>query len=132
MTREYELFVVVRPTLTQDDANALWERIKSSIIQRGGELGQEEIWGTRRLAMPIKKAGQKFLEGNYRLVRFRSNPEGVRELENTLRLTEEVLRFLVVSTKPIPVAAGQATAPAAAEAPASPVQPEQAEQKKEG
>ena len=112
--REYELVVVLNPALGQDDATAHWERIKRGIADRGGELFHEEHWGMRRLAYPIRRPGQKYIEGNYYLARFRGDARRVHELETQLRLVEEVLRFLVVRYEAPPQPKAQQ--PAAAEA----------------
>lgn len=100
--REYEMVVVLNPALGQEDATAHWERIKRGVADRGGEFFHEEHWGMRRLAYPIRRPGQKFIEGNYHLVRFKMDAPRVGELEGQLRLTEEVLRFLVVRYEAVP------------------------------
>lgn len=99
--REYEIVTVLNPALGQEDVAALWERVKKNITDRGGELFHEEHWGMRRLAYPIRRPGHKFIEGNYYLARFKGDQTKITELETQLRLTEEVLRFLVVRWDPI-------------------------------
>ena len=101
--QEYELTVVLRPNLSQEDAAGAVERIKASIAQRGGEIKAEEPWGTHRMAQVIQRSGQKFLEGNYQLLRFSIAPEHISPLRNQLRLAEEVLRYLVVRHERIPI-----------------------------
>ncbi len=102
--RHYELVVVLSPILSPEDSSGSWERIKEIISQDGGDITKEEQWGMRRLAYPIRKAGQTFLEGNYLLTRFSTDKVVPRELEGYLRLAESVLRFLVVKSEaPKPV-----------------------------
>ena len=102
--RHYELVVVLSPILSLEESSGSWERIKDIISQDGGDITKEEQWGMRRLAYPIRKAGQTFLEGNYILTRFSTDKVVPRELEGYLRLTESVLRFLVVKSEaPKPV-----------------------------
>jgi ribosomal protein S6 len=83
--------------LNQDEASATWEEIKSFIANRDGEITAELIWGTRRLAYPIRKGNYNFLEGSYYLSSFTVENPFNRELENYLRLDERVLRSLVVN-----------------------------------
>jgi hypothetical protein len=67
----------------------------------------------RRLAYPIKRAGQTFLEGNYLLTRFSTDTSVPRELEAHLGLSEDVLRSLIVKSappKPAPPVLDQAVA----------------------
>jgi small subunit ribosomal protein S6 len=131
--RHYELVVVLSPILNQDQATDVWGRIKDFISNRKGDITHEEKWGTRRLAYPIRKGSYQFLEGNYHLTRFSTDQSFNRELNTFLRLDEQVLRSLVVTTfapgeepkpppprvrRPDPALAGQP--PAAADA--APVQ----------
>jgi ribosomal protein S6 len=95
--RHYELVTILSPMLNQDEASATWEEIKSFIANRDGEITAELIWGTRRLAYPIRKGNYNFLEGSYYLSSFTVENPFNRELENYLRLDERVLRSLVVN-----------------------------------
>ncbi len=112
--RHYELVTILSPMLNQDDASATWDEIKSFITNREGEITAEQTWGTRRLAYPIRKGNYNFLEGAYYLSSFTADSPFNRELENYLRLHDNVLRALVVrcdgplEDKPAP---GPLTAP---------------------
>ncbi len=112
--RHYELVTILSPMLNQDDAVATWDEIKSFITNREGEITAEQTWGTRRLAYPIRKGNYNFLEGAYYLSSFTVDDPFNRELENYLRLHDNVLRALVVrcdgplADKPAP---GPLTAP---------------------
>lgn len=136
--RHYELVVVLSPILNQDQASDVWGRIKDFISNRKGDITHEEKWGTRRLAYPIRKGSYQFLEGNYHLTRFSTEQSFNKELNTFLRLDEQVLRSLVVTTfapgeepkpppprvrRPDPALASQTppveTAGAAAESPAA-------------
>jgi small subunit ribosomal protein S6 len=94
------LIVVLSPILSQEEAAGEWDRIKSLVHRNGGGDPYEERWGMRRLAYPIKKAGQTFLEGNYLLARFSSDTVAPPELDAHLRLSESVLRYLLTKAGP--------------------------------
>ena len=96
--RHYELVVVLSPMISPDEAGQAWERIKGFITTREAEIVHEERWGTRRLAYPVKKGQFQFLEGNYHLTRFATEGSFNRELENYLKLDDNVLRSLVTAT----------------------------------
>ena len=96
--RHYELVVVLSPMISPDEAGQAWERIKGFITTREAEIVHEERWGTRRLAYPVKKGQFQFLEGNYHLTRFATDGSFNRELENYLKLDDNVLRSLVTAT----------------------------------
>jgi small subunit ribosomal protein S6 len=90
--RDYELTIVVRPDVEDAGLAALLEKIKGLITTAGGQGIQVEPWGRRHLAYPIKK----ITEAQYFLIRAQLPAQALRELERNLRLTEEVLRFLLV------------------------------------
>ena len=96
--------MVLTPTLSQDEASSLIDRVKGTIVESGGDIAHEELWGMRRLAYPIYKVGNKFLEGNYFFTRFNMDSQHARDVEGLLRLSENVLRFLMVKAEgPLPV-----------------------------
>ena len=92
--RDYELTLVVRPDVEDTGLASLLEKIKGLITTAGGQGIQVEPWGRRHLAYPIKK----ITEAQYFLIRAQLPAQALRELERNLRLTEEVLRFLLVFT----------------------------------
>ena len=94
--RHYELVAILSPMLNQDESTSAWADIKSFIGDRDGEITAEQIWGTRRLAYPIRKGSINFLEGTYYLSSFAVENTFNKELETYLRLDERVLRSLVI------------------------------------
>ena len=112
--RHFELVAILSPMLNQEEAVSAWNDIKSFIANRAGEITGEQLWGTRRLAYPIRKGNFNFLEGAYYLSSFTVEKAFNRELETYLRLDDRVLRSLVVrcagplEDKPAP---GPLTAP---------------------
>jgi len=112
--RHYELVVVLSPMLNQEQLNETWDKIKGFITTRDAEISHEEQWGTRRLAYPIRKGQHRFLEGSYHLTRFATERAFNIELENFLKVDDEVLRSLVTTTLPEEELAAQAAAAARA------------------
>lgn len=112
--RHFELVAILSPMLNQEEAASAWNDIKSFISNRAGEITGEQLWGTRRLAYPIRKGNFNFLEGAYYLSSFTVENAFNRELETYLRLDDRVLRSLVMrcdgplEDKPAP---GPLTAP---------------------
>jgi small subunit ribosomal protein S6 len=96
--REYELLFVLTPDLTEEDVAAATERITALITNRGGEVTKVDAWGRRRLAYPIRHR----LDGYYTVVRFRLEPRLLEEVDRSLRLTEQVLRHLIVRAEEVP------------------------------
>jgi small subunit ribosomal protein S6 len=91
---EYELVVVLSPELTDDSLTAGIDRVQQAVSSRGGEIVDVNNWGRRRLAYPIKR----HLEGTYFVTQLKMEPGQVVELENNLRISEDVLRHLIVRT----------------------------------
>ena len=91
---DYELTLLVRPDVEDTGLASLLEKIKGLITTAGGQGIQVEPWGRRHLAYPIKK----ITEAQYFLIRAQLPAQALRELERNLRLTEEILRFLLVRT----------------------------------
>lgn len=96
--RHYELVVVFSPTVSEEDVSQAQERTGQFITNDGGEITKKEQWGLKRLAYPIRKSGQTFIEGNYFLTRFSTDTASPSELETHLRISESVLRYLLVRT----------------------------------
>ena len=87
----YELMYVVRPNVDETSLTAVNEKVDHLITAGGGEILKREDWGKRRLAYPITK----FTEGFYSVLQFNLPAPAVHDLDRTLKLTEEILRFLV-------------------------------------
>ena len=103
--RQYELVVVFSPILSDEDKTSARNRIKQLITNGDGEIIQEEDWGMRRLAYPIRKGSQTFLEGSYFLTRFSTDTVAPRELEPQLNLGENILRYLLVNADSVNITA---------------------------
>jgi small subunit ribosomal protein S6 len=90
--RDYELMYIVRPTVTEDQFSNVTGRVDAIIGNLGGEVAEQAPWGKRRLAYPI----QNHEDGNYVLAKIRLAPERTRDLEEQLRIYDDVIRHIVV------------------------------------
>ncbi len=90
--RDYELVYILTPEINDEALPEAMERINRMIAGRGATITESQRWGRRRLAYPIKR----FLEGTYIVSQLQMTPERAREVDNGLKLTEEVLRHLLV------------------------------------
>jgi len=90
--RDYELVVIISPEVADEGLDGVVDNISRLISQGGGTVDETDRWGKRKLAYPIKH----FLEGNYVLFRCKMKPASGKELEANLRISEEVLRHLLV------------------------------------
>ena len=90
----YELMYIIKPDMADEAREALIARFSGLISGAGGTVDKSDEWGKRRLAYPI----QFLSEGYYLLVNFTAPAELIRELERNMRISEDVLRFLVTRT----------------------------------
>jgi len=89
---DYELVMVISPEVAEEEFEAEIDGVSRFVTERGGSIADIERWGKRRLAYPIKHFG----EGSYVLSRFKLGPEFGKELEANLRISEKVLRHLLI------------------------------------
>jgi len=90
--REYELMVVLDPNQDDTAIEALNARISSLVTQRGGTIDNVDNWGRKRLAYPVGR----YRDGVYVLTRMHLPPNAAVEIERALKLTETVIRHLLV------------------------------------
>ena len=96
--RRYELMLVLRPDAPDERAAAVIDRTTRYVVASGGQIVKVAPWGRRRLAYSI----DRYREGSYHIVVFESPAEAIAELERSLQITEDVLRYLVTRTiKPV-------------------------------
>lgn len=88
--RKYELMYIIRPELEQEALQAVVDKFQG-IIQNGGEITKHDVMGKRRLAYEINK----IRDGVYVLVNFTATPDVVAELERILKISDEVIRYLI-------------------------------------
>ena len=91
--RDYELLVIISPEVVYEELETRVDKIAQLIIERGGEISSTEPWGKRKLAYPI----EHFTEGHYVLIKFSFEPASCKELEASLRISEEIIRHLLIN-----------------------------------
>ena len=89
--RDYELLFVLDPDLDEEQKAALVETVKS-VINNGGEAGEADVWGDRRLAYAINKKNT----GYYVVLPFKADADLPKELDRRLRINENVMRHIIV------------------------------------
>lgn len=89
---KYELALVVNAKIEDDARAAVVDKAKSYIERFGGTVSEVEDWGKKKLAYDI----QKMSEGFYYFVQFEAAPEAPAQIEEHLRIMDNVLRFLCV------------------------------------
>lgn len=90
---QYEIAVLFDQGLEIDLEKAT-AKVEKIIADNGGKITNTDNWGKRKLAYPIK--GQEF--GIYVFYTVEMDGAGVQKINDTLNITDEVIRFLI--TKP--------------------------------
>ena len=103
MRKLYETIFIINP----DSDNAAFEQtidaVRNLIESNGYEVKKVDPWGRRRLAYEVK--GHQ--EGYYVLMVFESEPDFVEQLQRHYRITESIIKYMVVKfesdlTQPLP------------------------------
>ena len=92
MSRVYEVMFIVRPDVTEEDADKLIAGFTATVTGGSGVVKSVEKMGRRKLAYMVRK----FNDGNYVLMTIEANGAVVLELERRLRVTEPVIKFITV------------------------------------
>jgi small subunit ribosomal protein S6 len=90
--KEYELTVLIHPDL-EADLEAPLNKVRDLVKNSGGEIVKEDNWGKKKLAYKIEK--QEFAVYVYMDVKLPA--DAPLKISNTLNITEEVLRYLLVT-----------------------------------
>lgn len=90
--RKYENIFVAHPSLDEEAVKALIEKFKGVIENGGGTIDNVDFWGKRKLAYEIAKVN----EGYYTLINFTAGPELPKELDRVLRITDGIIRHMIV------------------------------------
>jgi small subunit ribosomal protein S6 len=119
----YETLFILHPEIPEAQVRETLDRVRRLIEGMAGQVTEIQDWGIRDLAYPIRKQPR----GTYVLVQYSADPGVVKELERTLKLADEVLRFISVraaqprkatrrgTRRPRPAASAEPSSPAAAE-----------------
>ncbi|MBC5641121.1 MULTISPECIES: 30S ribosomal protein S6 [Clostridium] len=90
--RKYETIFILHPSLDEEAVKANIEKFKGVIENGGGTIENVDFWGKRKLAYEIAKVN----EGFYTLINFEANTELPKELDRVFRITDGVIRHIVV------------------------------------
>ncbi len=89
--KSYEVMYIVKP-VEDEQFEAIVGKFENLIVNNGGTVEKTDRWGKKRLAYEI----QDLNEGLYVLMTFSAEPAAVKELDRVLKITDEVLRHMIV------------------------------------
>jgi len=88
----YENVFIARQDISASQVDALADTLTAVVAEQGGQVTKREYWGLRNLSYRIKKNRK----GHYVLFNLDAPPNAVSELERTMRINEDVIRYLTV------------------------------------
>lgn len=89
---KYELALVVNAKIEEDARAAVVEKAKEYVTRAGGTVSEVEEWGKKKLAYEI----QKMSDGFYYFIQFDAPATAPAQIEQHVRIMDNVLRFLCV------------------------------------
>ena len=90
--KAYELLFFVAPAIDEETRAGVMKRIETTIAAGNGVVDNVDVWGKRKLAYEING----LTDGVYTLIDFHADPAEVAELDRVLRITDAVVRHMIV------------------------------------
>jgi small subunit ribosomal protein S6 len=94
--RDYELGFILKPEVNEEQTGAILTRISQVVTNHDGQIVRVNQWGRRRMAYPI----EHHRDGYYIFIDMILTPETVAELDRTLKVSEDVLRHMMIRRDP--------------------------------
>ena len=88
---KYESVVIINPTVDEEGMKALISKF-TDLINNDGKVEKVDELGKRKLAYEIKKNKEAF----YVQFNFESKPEAITELERIYRITDDIMKYIIV------------------------------------
>ena len=88
----YENVFIARQDISGQQVDALADTFTQLIAENGGEVKKREYWGLRNLSYRMRKNRK----GHYVLMNIAAPPAAIAELERTMRINEDVIRYLTL------------------------------------
>lgn len=88
----YLLTLVLKPNLEEKERKELLSSVTQKLLGAEGKIKREDLWGEKTLAYPIKKQ----TKGYYAHFEIETDPKLAKDLDNVLKVEEDILRYLLV------------------------------------
>ena len=89
---KYELAVAVSAKIEDDERAATIDKVNAYVERFGGQITNIDEWGKRRLAYEVQHMKEAF----YYFIQFDAEPAAPAEIEDNIRIMENIVRFLCV------------------------------------
>jgi len=91
----YESTFIARPDITAQQVESLTQQFTDLVKAQGGEVQKAEYWGLKSLSYRLKKNRK----GHYSHLNIEAPPAAISELERTMRINEDVIRYLTIKVE---------------------------------
>ena len=88
---KYESVIIINPSVEEQGIKDLIKTF-TDLINKNGKVEKVDELGKRKLAYEVKKNK----EGYYVVFTFEAKPDSIAELERNYRITDEIIKFIVV------------------------------------
>ena len=92
----YEVMLIIIPELDEEQVENTVARFRTIIERTGGEAGEVNNWGRRKLAYEIEHRA----DGFYIVMEFTAGERTLSELQRILRVSDDILRHMIVKLPP--------------------------------
>ena len=89
---KYELAVAVSAKIEDDERASTIDKVKAYVERFGGQITNIDEWGKRSLAYEVQHMKEAF----YYFIQFDAEPAAPAEIEDNIRIMENIVRFLCV------------------------------------
>jgi small subunit ribosomal protein S6 len=91
----YECVLIARQDISNTQVEGLIDTFAGVIAEQGGNVSKKEYWGLKNLAYRIKKNRK----GHYALLNIDAPAAAVKEMERTMGINEDILRYMTIRVK---------------------------------
>lgn len=88
----YYLTLVLKADLEEKERKSLLDGVVKKLVGKDGKVEKEDLWGNKDLAYPI----QRETKGYYAHFEISADPKNAKDLDKSLKVEEDVLRYLLV------------------------------------
>ncbi len=91
---KYESVIIINPSVDDEGLKKLEGKF-TDLINKNGKVEKVDELGKKKLAYEVKKN----TEGIYVTFYFEATPDSIAELERNYRITDEVIKFIVIKVE---------------------------------
>jgi small subunit ribosomal protein S6 len=88
---KFEIMIIAHVSLGESGAKSLSKKVQEEIVALGGDVTNNNFWGKRKFAYPIKHESEGFYEVSF----FDLDKGKLNQLKSKLNLVEGLVRYLI-------------------------------------